>query len=212
MTGNASTRQRLSALVRRAAALLGIVLLLVGSLSQAQTLKSVTLAWDPSPDPTVVGYRVYYGSSSRSYTQSIDAGSATTATVSNLTAGEYFFVVTAYNSDGVESAPSTVLTFPGAKDFLGDGQADLVWEDTTTGACGIWILNKGQLASIISLPSVPTEWRIAGVADFLGTGQADLVWENTTTGERGIWIMQNGVFAYSIGLPTVPTEWQILDH
>ena len=83
-------------------------MLLVGSLSQAQTLKSVTLAWDPSPDPTVVGYRVYYGSSSRSYTQSIDAGNSTTATVSNLAAGEYFFVVTAYNSAGLESAPSAV--------------------------------------------------------------------------------------------------------
>ena len=199
----------LIALVRRTAVLSGIVSLLFGSLSQAQTPHSVTLAWDPSPDPSVVGYRVYYVNSSGSYAQSIDAGNSTTVTVWNLTAGQYFFVVTAYNGAGFESTPSTVVTFPGTKDFLGNGQADLVWEDTSTGECGIWILSNGLLASIINLPTVPTQWRIAGVADFLGTGQADLVWENTTTGERAIWHMQNGVLASVINLPTVPTEWHI---
>ena len=102
----------LIALVRRTAVLSGIVLLLVGSLSRAQTPKSFTLAWDPSPDPTVVGYRVHYGNSSGNLPQTIDVGNATTATVSNLTAGQYFFVVTSYNSLGLESTPSTVVTFP----------------------------------------------------------------------------------------------------
>src|SRR6516162_10041195 len=209
MTNNGPIRKRLAALVGRTAVLSAIVSLLVGSLSQAQTPQSVTLAWDPSMDPTVVGYRVHYGNSSGNLSQTIDVGNATTATVANLTPGEYFFVVTAYNSAGLESAPSTVVTFPGTKDFLGNGQADLVWEDTTTGACAIWIMRNGVLAYGTYLPTVPTQWRIAGVADFLGTGQADLVWENTTTGERAIWHMQNGVLASVINLPTVPTEWHI---
>jgi|SRR6516164_4121155 hypothetical protein len=112
MTNKRAIRNGLVALVRRTAVLSGIVLLLVGSLSRAQTPKSFTLAWDPSPDPTVVGYRVHYGNSSGNLPQTIDVGNATTATVSNLTAGQYFFVVTSYNSLGLESTPSTVVTFP----------------------------------------------------------------------------------------------------
>jgi hypothetical protein len=70
-------------------------------------------------------------------------------------------------------------------------------------------MQSGVLASVVNLPTVPTQWHIAGAGDFLGTGQADLVWENTITGERAIWIMQNGVLASVINLPTVPTQWHI---
>jgi hypothetical protein len=65
---------------------------------------SITLAWDPSPDPTVVGYKVYWGVTSRSYTNSLSAGSATTLTVSNLVIGTpYYFAATAYDTNGIES-------------------------------------------------------------------------------------------------------------
>jgi len=48
----------------------------------------------------------------------------------------------------------------GAGDFLGTGQAGLIWEDTATGARGIWILNKGSYAYTINLPAVSTDWKI----------------------------------------------------
>jgi hypothetical protein len=48
----------------------------------------------------------------------------------------------------------------GAADFLGKGQADLVWENTTTGDRGIWIMQNGVLVSVIHLPNVPPEWEI----------------------------------------------------
>jgi hypothetical protein len=97
-----------------------------------------------------------------------------------------------------------------AKDFNGDGQADLILEDTVTGQRAIWILNKGQYSNGYFLPSAPAQWHIAGAADFLGNGQTDLVWENLATGERGIWILNDGVYSYSIVLPSVPTQWQIV--
>jgi len=87
-------------------------------------------------------------------------------------------------------------------DFLGTGQADLVWENTVTGQRSIWIMNNGVPVNVISLPTIPIRWNIAAAADFLGTGQADLVWENTVTGERSIWIMHNGVPQFVISLPT----------
>ncbi len=72
---------------------------------------SITLAWDPSADPTVVGYKVYYGVASQNYTNSVSAGSATTLTVSNLTLGvTYYFAATAYDTNGIESDYSSEVS------------------------------------------------------------------------------------------------------
>ncbi|MBV9642682.1 MAG: FG-GAP repeat protein [Verrucomicrobia bacterium] len=96
-----------------------------------------------------------------------------------------------------------------AKDFNGDGFADLVWENTTTGQRSIWLLKNGVFSSLISLPTEPVQWHIAGVGDFNGDGNADLVWENTSTGQHTIWFLKNGVFSSFISLPTEPVQWHI---
>jgi FG-GAP-like repeat len=96
-----------------------------------------------------------------------------------------------------------------AKDFNNTGFADLVWENTVTGQHSIWFMQNGVLASWIALPTLPTQWRIAGVGDFNGDGYADLVWENSATGEHSIWLMQNGVLASWIALPIFPTQWHV---
>ena len=44
--------------------------------------QNVTLAWNPSTDPTVVGYNIYYGGASGNYTNTLSAGNATNMTVS----------------------------------------------------------------------------------------------------------------------------------
>jgi hypothetical protein len=84
------------------------ILFASGSLALAD---SVTLAWDPSSDPSITGYRLHYGVSSGNYTATIDPGNITTATVTQLNAGiTYFFVVTAYDGAGVESLPSNEVS------------------------------------------------------------------------------------------------------
>ena len=67
--------------------------------------QSVTLAWDPGvPAANIAGYFIYYGVSSRSYTNRLDVGLQTTGVVSNLVAGTaYYFATTAYTSSGLES-------------------------------------------------------------------------------------------------------------
>jgi len=65
---------------------------------------SVTLAWDPSPDASVVAYRVYYGPTSRSYTNSIQVGNVTNASIVGLIDGAtYYFGATALDGSGLES-------------------------------------------------------------------------------------------------------------
>ena len=66
--------------------------------------QSVTLAWNPSSDPTVVGYKIYYGGASGNYTNTLSVGNATNITVSGLVPGDtYYFAATVYNSSGVQS-------------------------------------------------------------------------------------------------------------
>ena len=72
----------------------------------------VTLAWDLSSSRNIAGYRLYSGTTSGVYGQTSELGNATSTLVSNLVTGKtYFFVVTAYNTMGVESAPSDEVSY-----------------------------------------------------------------------------------------------------
>ncbi len=74
--------------------------------------QSLRLAWDANVEPNIAGYRLYYGNTSGQYTQSMDVGNVTLATVSGLTEGlTYFFAVTAYNTFGLESDPSNEISY-----------------------------------------------------------------------------------------------------
>ena len=86
----------------------GVALCFLG-ITSAQ---AVTLAWDPSPDPEVAGYAVYYGTNSGHYSTRIDVGAQTNACINIPPTGTtYFFAATAYTSDGVESLPSNKVAF-----------------------------------------------------------------------------------------------------
>jgi hypothetical protein len=46
----------------------------------------------------------------------------------------------------------------GTGDYNGDGQTDIVWENTTTGVRGLWLMNGTAFASWINLGQVGIEW------------------------------------------------------
>jgi hypothetical protein len=74
----------------------------------------VTLGWDKSTEPDVAGYKVYYGTATRNYTQSIKITSPniTTCTIIHLSLGQtYYFAATTYNSDLVESDYSAEISY-----------------------------------------------------------------------------------------------------
>ncbi|MEW6053688.1 MAG: fibronectin type III domain-containing protein [Nitrospirota bacterium] len=73
--------------------------------------KAPTANEDGTPITNLAGYRVHYGTASRSYAQKIDAGNVTTHTVTNLAEGTtYYFAVTAYNVSGQESKLSNEIS------------------------------------------------------------------------------------------------------
>ena len=78
----------------------------------AHAATSVSLTWNSPPDPDVSGYNVFYGTSSGNYTNSVNVGNSTTATLSPLMKGAtYFVVVTSYNAASLQSLPSNEISF-----------------------------------------------------------------------------------------------------
>lgn len=86
----------------------------------------LSLTWEPSADPTVVGYALYVGDAAGCYQQRIDVGACTNATVTNLTGGtRRYFTVRDYNVARVESLPSNEVSYliPGALYLSGSAGA-----------------------------------------------------------------------------------------
>jgi len=74
------------------------------TLPGADPFSSVILQWDPSLDLEVVGYKIYYGTTSRNYTDVVAVGNVLTSTITGLQSGAtYYFAATAYDAFGNES-------------------------------------------------------------------------------------------------------------
>lgn len=75
--------------------------------------ETATLSWDASVGPNIAGYKVYQATASGAFGAPIAAVTmdVTTYTATGLEAGTtYFFVVTAYTSDGAESSFSNEVS------------------------------------------------------------------------------------------------------
>ena len=103
----ATTRNR-----RTLATLVALVAMVVLTVRPAVAQQTATLAWNPSSDPFVTGYNLYYGTNSGIYTVRLPVGQATSVTVSNLAPGvTYYFAVTAVTALGLESPPSAEVPY-----------------------------------------------------------------------------------------------------
>ncbi len=61
----------------------------------------VTLAWDANSESYLGGYRVHYGTTSKTYTTTLNVQNVTQYTIPDLEEGVmYFFAVTAYGNTG----------------------------------------------------------------------------------------------------------------
>jgi hypothetical protein len=111
---------------------------------------------------------------------------------------------TTITSQGIAGnvTPSSAWVIQGVGDFNGDGKADILWRNSTTGEVYIWLMNGTTIASQgdLGIVSPSSGWSILGVGDFNGDGKADILWQNTTTGEVYIWLM-NGISIGSQGTP-----------
>src|SRR5207244_154249 len=85
---------------------------LTAALTWSASAASVSLVWNASSGTNVAGYNVYYGVASRTYTNKVNVGNVTNATISGLIEGTtYFFAVTAYDQYGLESDYSNEMSY-----------------------------------------------------------------------------------------------------
>jgi hypothetical protein len=72
----------------------------------------ISLQWDASPDPSVIGYRVYVQQVGSVSASVIETGNTTVATVDNLIEGKtYSIYMTAYDATRRESDPSNGIMY-----------------------------------------------------------------------------------------------------
>lgn len=89
--------------------LLGTPLLHAGSATLSWTAPATNA--DGTPLTDLAGYKIHYGTTSGSYTQSLSVGNVTTYMLTNLTDGlTYYFVTTAVNTSGGESGFSNQVS------------------------------------------------------------------------------------------------------
>src|SRR5262249_36142633 len=75
--------------------------------------------------------------------------------------------------------------FVGLKDLDGDGNKDIVLQDTNGAVLYLAVVGT-NFASTNLLGTVPDGWKILDIADFNGDGAGDLVVQNSN-GDVGIW-------------------------
>ncbi|MDO9110269.1 MAG: hypothetical protein Q7U40_06405 [Desulfatirhabdiaceae bacterium] len=94
---------------------------------------SVHLAWDANTEPTVSGYKLYYGKATRNYSVVVDVGKVTDYVLTGVSeTSPIFFAVTAYDISRNESAYSVELECAVIKEEVtGTGKATIT--NTVTG-------------------------------------------------------------------------------
>jgi hypothetical protein len=153
-------------LLRTSIAIVIIALFLTAGSSEADTL---ALQWDAPGDGVTAGYVVWYGTSSASYSSSMDVGLATTKSVEGLSGGTayyFYFVVQTYNAQreysvfSSELMAATILAPP--TNFLAmirDQQfVDLTWQAPagTVSGYGIEIGTAPGASNVATLTSPTT--------------------------------------------------------
>jgi subtilisin family serine protease len=94
-------------------------------------------------------------------------------------------------------------------DFNQDDNCDLLWQNSTSGLVGVWLMNGASQSGWAVVGSVPDlNWHIDGLGDFNMDGQTDLLWRNYGNGDNGIWLMNGTTQIGWVPLARVAdTDW-----
>jgi len=133
------------------------VLLLLSAVGCALGQAPVSFAWDANSEPNLAGYKLYYGTASRTYSSHVvTTNRAVTAenpvTLTNLVAGQkYYFAVTAFvtQPSPAESGYSSELEWT-VPPFVPKGLRVIVTLQTASSVTGpwnsLWTVTQPQLS------------------------------------------------------------------
>ena len=116
----------------------------------------LTLVWNPNTEVDLAGYKIYYGTASRTYGNSINIGNVTIYTLTGLSAGQrYFIAVTAYNEFGESGysnevngvAPTSQTPLNNTTEFVKQQYRDFLNREADSVGLQYWVdvLNSGTM-------------------------------------------------------------------
>src|SRR5437667_292728 len=104
-------------------------------------------------------------------------------------------------------------TVAGIGDFDGDGKADILWRNTSTGQNYIYFSDGTTIKPTEGFIRTVADqsWQVAGIGDFDGDGKDDILWRNSATGENYIYLM-NGTAILTEGYlrQVADLNWKIV--
>ena len=116
------------------------------------------------------------------------------------------------NNSIIYTEPDTNWRIVAAADFNGNGKAELLWWNSSSGQVAIGQTNGTNASTANLIWTEPnTDWRIAGAGDLDDDGKAEIVWHNKTTGQ--VYGMQTNGTSVTNGamMYTEPnTNWEIV--
>lgn len=141
------------------------------------------------------------------------AASYTIASVVTGDAGSYTVTVT--NEAGSTTSSAATLTVVASTtpsgirdDFNGDGKADLLFFNQSTGQRSVWLMDGTTLIQANILPGANTAWRPMAIGDFNGDDRPDIIYFNASTGQRSIWLMDGTTVLSTNILTGANTQWE----
>ncbi|HEX7860555.1 MAG TPA: fibronectin type III domain-containing protein [Verrucomicrobiae bacterium] len=156
----------------------------------ATNINAATLVWNANPEPDVAGYKVFWGETNVS-PMTIDVGKVTERPFTNLVAGRtYQFYLTAYNTAGLESSPSSTILYtqpasvaPAAPSQLvasgvSQNEIALRWTDNSANETGFRVLRKigatGTYTSVQLAANTPsyTDFNVSPATEYFYKVQA----------------------------------------
>ena len=118
------------------------------------------------------------------------------------------------NSKWLQSV-GTDWNIVGTSDFNNDGKADVLFRNVNSGQNIVWFTNSDGSINYNNsrwLPTINTEWNIAGSGDFNNDGKADIMFRQANSGQMSIWYMDNNG-NYSVNnsswFRAVSTDWSL---
>ena len=105
-----------------------------------------------------------------------------------------------YNGNTI--APDASWNVAGVGDFNADGEAAILWRQSSTGSLAMWSMDGSTVASSNTVTSngsavaPDASWNVAGVGDFNGDGYSDIVWRQSS-GALALWDMKGSTVTSS---------------
>ncbi len=116
-------------------------------------------------------------------------------------------------------APDASWSVAGIGDFNRDGNADILWRQSS-GVLSIWQMNGSAVQSSASITyqgnviAPDASWKVVEIGDFNGDGSSDILWRNDN-GSMSEWIMNGSQIMQSLtpssqGNPALPdSSWTV---